>query len=209
MGTSQSSIHYNGACDRSCGGYPAAKLLDGISTDGKWQADDGRFGCAHTEGGSMPQWFSLELNGTLQVTIVRLVGRETYPNGQGKDVSITIGPSKSYDANEPRCRPVIPYVNASALTDYECTGDPIYGKYVKISSRRNYFTMCEAQVVTNGTVPPPPTGKWEGMYSECVPLVFCSHLELLQTYPNINQPLASISNLYSWEVGAHPMLTFI
>ena len=142
VGTYQSSIHRNGR-----GTYPAAKLIDGIL---QWD-DHGKFGCAHTEGGSMPEWFSLELASTQQVTKVQLIG---YSHGgdQSKDVSITIGPSKEYDANEPLCRPVIDNLHTT-MTDYECTGDPKYGKYVKLSSERNWFTMCEVKVYTTGTGP--------------------------------------------------------
>ena len=146
MGTYQSSIHRNNA-----GTYPAAKLIDGISLNGNWR-DNGEYGCAHTEGGSMPEWYSLELASTQQVTKVRLVGRQGYTSTQGKDVSITIGPSKEYDANEPLCRPVIDNLHTT-MTDYECTGDPKYGKYVKLSSERNWFTMCEVKVYTTGTGP--------------------------------------------------------
>ena len=76
VGTYQSSIHRNVA-----GTYPAAKLIDGISLNGNWK-DNGKYGCAHTEGGSMPEWYSLELASTQQVTKVRLVGRQGYTSTQ-------------------------------------------------------------------------------------------------------------------------------
>ena len=158
IGTSESSIHRNGdvLSGYPGGGFPAAKLIDGKSLDGKWAPERG---CAHTEGGSMPQWFSVELETSQQVTKVSIVGRagQTGKPGegdQGKDVTVTIGQSKGYDANEPLCLPVIPHLE-DTWTDYVCTGGPKYGKYVKFSANRNWFTMCEVKIYTNTTAAPP------------------------------------------------------
>ena len=61
-------------------------------------------------------------------------------------MSITVGPSREYDPDEPLCRPEIPQLVGSGLTDYPCTGGPKRGKYVKISQSGGTFVICEVKV---------------------------------------------------------------
>ena len=67
---------------------------------------------------------------------------------QGKNIRISIGPSKDYDPSEPLCLPEIAeLVWSEGLQDYICTGNLHEGKYVKIS-RVGWIVLCEVKVFT-------------------------------------------------------------
>ena len=126
--------------------YPASKLIDGLSLDGQLYNEKG---CALTNAGGAlkTKWFSLELDASRTVTKVQ-IARRMDPNkkGHGNNVTITIGPAKEYDPDEPLCLPEIPdLVNETGLVDYSCTLGPAEGKYVKISSPVR-LCICEAKV---------------------------------------------------------------
>ena len=65
-----------------------------------------------------------------------------------QNIRITIGPSKSYDPNEPLCLPEISdLTRTQGLQDYLCTGNLQSGKFVKIS-RVGRVVLCEVKVFT-------------------------------------------------------------
>ena len=138
METAQSSVYVRYGVE-----YPASKLLDGLGLDGNlWNED----GCALTNGNSITQWFSLELDVPRIVTKVQIACRMDHTLTQGHNVTITIGPSSEYDPNESLCRPEIPKLELqSGLVDYVCTEGPTEGQYVKISSPLR-LCICEAKV---------------------------------------------------------------
>ena len=135
VGTSQSGVAY---------GQDASNLVDGKGIDGSFS------GCAHTlENSPLGQWFSLELDAIRTVTRVQIARRTDYED-QGKNVKITIGPSRVYDAHEPMCRPEIPNLTHGGLIDYPCTEGPKKGKYVKISKPAGWsLVLCEVKVFVN------------------------------------------------------------
>ena len=107
-----------------------------------------RLGCAHTANTSDIEWYSLELEVPQTVTKVQIARRMGCCWWGGQNVSITIGPSKEYDPNEPLCLPEIPdLVREGGLQDYVCTGDLHQGKYVKIS-KVGVLVLCEVKVFT-------------------------------------------------------------
>ena len=143
MGTAQSS-NYQGY-------YPASKLIDGLGIDGRW-CHHPHPCCAHTDGGTL-EWFSLELESPKRITRVQIANRVDYDGGRGKNVRISIGPSRVYDPNEPLCLPQISQLNTQpGLEDYVCTGDLHIGKFVKIS-RPGLMNLCEVKIFS------PPQGK--------------------------------------------------
>ena len=107
-------------------------------------------GCAHTLKGER-EWFSLELPTAQKVTKVQIARRmgNGWKDGvwhQGQNIKITIGPSKSYDPNEPTCLPEIrDLTRAKGLEDYVCTDDPPPGKFVKLS-KKGSLALCEVKV---------------------------------------------------------------
>ena len=108
-------------------------------------------GCAHTNDEELTHWYSLELDAPQTVTRVQIARRtDAQPenDNQGRNVKITIGPSREYDADEPLCRPEITNLGYPAgLIDYECIGGPKRGKYVKLSSSgAGAFLICEVKV---------------------------------------------------------------
>ena len=136
------------------GKYPASLLLDGKGLDGIFQGDS----CAHTEHGPL-QWVSFELESPKKLSHVQITPRldhlgNGFRRSRAQNVVITIGPSKSYDPNEPLCLPMIPQLVLEAgLTDYNCTGTPHEGKYVKIASgvdgkSDGMIEMCEVKIFT-------------------------------------------------------------
>ena len=138
------------------GKYPASLLLDGKGLDGIFQGDS----CAHTEGGPL-QWVSFELESPKKLSHVQITPRLDHMGSHGdlrrsraQNVVITIGPSKSYDPNEPLCLPMIPQLVLEAgLTDYKCTGTLHEGKYVKIArgvdgSSDGMIEICEVKIFT-------------------------------------------------------------
>ena len=149
MGTAESSAI--AACGGMC---PASKLVDGLGLDGLFGPNEGGnvYGCAHTDY-VLPtfEWFSLELESPKKITRVQIANRVN-SRERGQNVSISIGPSKAYDPNEPLCRPQISELSIQpGLQDYLCTGDLHEGKFVKIS-RAGVMNLCEVKVFT-------PTGK--------------------------------------------------
>ena len=134
MGTSQNGIYQTN---------PASKLIDGSGLDGIFGS-----GCATTEGSGV-QWFSLELNGSQIVTKVQIARRMDYTATQGRNVRITIGPSREYDPTEPMCLPEILNLQLTkGLVDYVCTKE-VAGKYVKLSSSTEiHLTICEVKIFT-------------------------------------------------------------
>ena len=135
MGTAQSSVWINK--------FPASMLVDGLGLDGIWSNAGG---CAATNGQGT-QWFSLELEDPGFVTKVRIVRRmDSCCWNQGQDISITIGSSKEYDANDPSCLPEIPDLTREAgLVDYICNPGQ-EGQFVKISTPHSVMALCEAKV---------------------------------------------------------------
>ena len=66
----------------------------------------------------------------------------------GQNIKITIGPSESYDPNEPLCLPEIADLKREVgLQDYICTISHS-GKYVKISRDVGNVVVCEVKVFT-------------------------------------------------------------
>ena len=66
----------------------------------------------------------------------------------GQNIKITVGPSQSYDPNEPLCLPEIDDIQRKeGLQDYFCTRRHS-GKYVKISRDEAYVVICEVKVFT-------------------------------------------------------------
>ena len=106
--------------------------------------------CAHTSGGSgaLREWFSLELQEPRRVTRVQIANRLDCCLDRGRNIRITIGPSKDYDPNEPLCLPEIRELSHQpGLQDYVCTGDLHEGKFVKIS-RAGEMNLCEVKIFT-------------------------------------------------------------
>lgn len=117
--------------------------MDGNGIDGKWWSD----GCAHSNYVRGVHWYSLELDAPRTVTKVQIARRtESGTEHQGKNVRITVGPSREYDPDEPLCRPEISQLYGTGLIDYPCTGSPKRGKYVKISQAGGTFVICEVKV---------------------------------------------------------------
>ena len=104
-------------------------------------------GCAHTkDGNNEREWFSLELHTAQKVAKVQIARRMDCCFQQGQNVNITIGPSKSYDPNEPTCLPEIKDLKReSGLQDYVCTENPPPGQFVKLS-KIGYLVLCEVKV---------------------------------------------------------------
>ena len=131
-------------------GHFASYLLNGKGLDGVWQGDH----CAlisHGENG----WFSFELDAPEKLSRVQIAPRVGTPH-RARNVHITIGPSVSYDPNEPYCLPMIPQlVMKAGFTDYNCT-EPLHeGKYVKISrgvdGTDGVMDLCEIKIFTKGS----------------------------------------------------------
>ena len=97
--------------------------------------------------GKQREWFSLELPTAQKVTKVQIARRMgSCCWHQGQNIKITIGPSKSYDPNEPTCLPEITdLTRAKGLEDYVCTDDPPPGKFVKLS-KKGVLVLCEVKV---------------------------------------------------------------
>ena len=137
VGTSESSAGWGG---------PASRLIDGLGLDGNW----GSNGCSHTNNDvAQPgPWVSLELDSPRTVTKVQIVtgwGHSGNPQ-YAANVKIYVGPSQQPDDSEPLCLPEIAQIPKATLVDYECTGDPKIGKFVKITRPPGYLTLCEVKV---------------------------------------------------------------
>ena len=143
MGSSMSSMW---------GYHPASNLLNGKGLDGSFGGDR----CVATNHGAN-QWISFELADPRKLSRVQIAPRRTGGLGTSRSVNIlvTIGPSESYDANEPSCLPMIPVLNMDpGLTDYKCI-EPLHeGKYVKFSrgldGSDGIMDFCEVKIFTIG-----------------------------------------------------------
>ena len=92
------------------------------------------------------EWFSLELPTAQNVAKVQIARRmESCCWGQGQNIKVTIGPSKSYDPNEPTCTDIYDLKRESGLQDYMCTGNLPPGQFVKLS-KIGYLVLCEVKV---------------------------------------------------------------
>ena len=139
---------------------PPSNLIDGGGLDGSWSSFLNDF-CAHTRDGGGREWFSLELESPKKVTRVQIANRvDGCCWDRGQNIHISIGPSESYDQNEPLCLSPIPELSRQpGLHDYACTGDLHEGKFVKISrprSRTGILNLCEVKVFITS-----PQGKWK------------------------------------------------
>ena len=102
-------------------------------------------GCAHTKMNRKGrEWFSLELPTAQNVAKVQIARRMGYW-GQGQNIKVTIGPSKSYDPNEPTCTDIDDLKRESGLQDYVCTGNLPPGQFVKLS-KIGFLVLCEVKV---------------------------------------------------------------
>ena len=102
-------------------------------------------GCAHTKNGVGREWFSLELPTAQKVTKVQIARRMDCCWDQGQNIKITIGPSASYDPNEPTCLEITDLKRESGLQDYFCSENPPPGKFVKLS-KIGWVALCEVKV---------------------------------------------------------------
>ena len=144
--------------------YPASNLLNGKGRNGKFDGDN----CAHTNNGHN-QWISFELenpeNLLFSIQITPRLPQESTLNPQqlkrvreemfylfGRNISVTIGPSESYNSTEPLCLPVFDLVMQERLYEYRCTGELHQGKYVKITRIGNgidgIVNICEVKIFT-------------------------------------------------------------
>ena len=121
--------------------YSAAKLVDGLGLDGSWPSN----GCAHTERNGN-EWFSFELRVPQKITRVNIVNRDASCE-RGRNIRITIGPSKGYDPNEPLCLEIPELVCGGGFQDFWCT-DLHVGKFVKISRAGN-MNLCEVEIFSS------------------------------------------------------------
>ena len=121
--------------------YSASKLIDGLGLDGNWASR----GCAHTALNGN-QWFSFELRVPQQITRVRIVNRKQSCQ-RGRNIRISIGPSKGYDPNEPLCLEIPELVCGGGFQDFWCT-DLHVGKFVKISRAGN-MNLCEVEIFSS------------------------------------------------------------
>merc|ERR1712117_599284 len=128
-------------------GAKSSHLIDGLGYQ------DGRYSystCSHVNNNDAVHWYSLELDAPHYVKEVQIARREDQgPNTpQGRNVRITIGPSREYDAAEPLCLPQIDHLTGTGLHSYPCTGPLQKGKFVKISRPGpETLTMCEVKVI--------------------------------------------------------------
>ena len=148
--------------------YPANNLLNGKGLNGKFDGDN----CAHTNNGHN-QWISFELENpenllfSIQIT-PRLSQPQSIPwlkrrsqnlydstpwlKRRSRNISVTIGPSESYNSTEPLCLPVFDLVMQERLYEYRCTGELHQGKYVKITRIGNgidgIVNICEVKIFT-------------------------------------------------------------
>ena len=151
MSTSESSCAF---------GYCASNLLDGKGLNGN--VNEGF--CAHTiSGRDSNNWFSLELPAPQKVSRVQITPRLDCCSDRAQNIRITIGPSKSYDPNEPLCLPEISQLTMEeGLTNYHCTTPLHEGKYVKISREESKLNLCEVKIFTltnSSTAPQVNDGK--------------------------------------------------
>ena len=67
---------------------------------------------------------------------------------QGKNVKVTVGPSETYDSNDPVCTEIAQLVQqtGSTLVEYACDRGEAAGEYVKFSTDQRFLTICEAKV---------------------------------------------------------------
>ena len=126
--------------------------MDGKGLNG--DMDDGF--CAHTKSNEHnDNWFSLELAASEKISRVEITPRLDCCHDRAENIRITIGPSQSYDPNEPLCLPEISKLTMVAgLTSYDCTTPLHDGKYVKISRYQPKLNLCEVKVFT---IPDTPT----------------------------------------------------
>ena len=129
-------------------GSPATLLVDGKGLDGNIRGGGHTLyeACAHTGSGGA-QWYSLELAVPQKVTRVQIVPRLDCCPDRNYDISITVGPSESFDPNEPECLHISKLVLEEGFVDYFCTGTLHEGKYVKIS-KNGILALCEVKVFT-------------------------------------------------------------
>ena len=73
---------------------------------------------------------------------------------RSRNISVTIGPSESYDPNEQPCLPMFDLVLQEGLYEYRCTGELHQGKYVKITrgldGSGGLINICEVKIFTVG-----------------------------------------------------------
>ena len=137
VSTSASSIAY---------GYSASNLVDGKGLNG----DMSEGFCAHTKSGNdINNWFSLELAAPQKISRVQITPRLKCCPERAQNIRITIGPSKSYDPNEPLCLPEISQLTMQeGLTNYNCTTPLHEGKFIKISREAPKLNLCEVKIFT-------------------------------------------------------------
>ena len=127
--------------------YSASRLVDGRGLNGN--IFEG--GCSSTgiTSDEVNHWFSLQLAVPEKISRVQIVPRLGCCHDRGKNIRISIGPSQSYDPNEPLCLPEIPQlVMEEGLTDYKCTQLQHKGKFVKISRKGDALNLCEVKIFT-------------------------------------------------------------
>ena len=129
------------------GSNSASNLVDGQGLNGN--IFEGF--CSHTRitSDEVNHWFSLELAVPEKISRVQIVPRLDCCYYRAKNIHISIGPSQSYDPNEPLCLPEIPQlVMEEGLTDYKCTQLQHKGKFVKISRKGDALNLCEVKIFT-------------------------------------------------------------
>ena len=130
--------------------YPASNLLNGKGLNGKFGGDN----CVATNYGPT-QWVSFELEAPEKLSSIQITPRLDCCPERSQNFHVSIGPSKSYDPNEPLCLPVISkLVLQEGLTEYKCTGKLHEGKYVKITrgvdGSDGLIDICEVKIFTVG-----------------------------------------------------------
>ena len=141
------------------------------------------------------EWFSLELQEERRVIKVQIARRQGYWE-QGQDVKITIGPSKSYDPDEPLCLPEIAdLIRDVGLQDYVCTGKLNSGKYVKISTLY-VLVLCEVKVFTL----PKESGKFPNSKGK-LNLRICKQSGQVGGGGELTAVLTSVNDLRKYKIG--------
>ena len=130
--------------------YPSSNLINGKGLSGKFKGDN----CAGTNYGPT-QWFSFELKVPQHLFSIKITPRLGCCPERSQNISVTIGPSRSYDSREPLCLPVIPQlVLQEGLTEYKCTGELHQGRFVKITrgldGSDGIMNICEVKIFTVG-----------------------------------------------------------
>ena len=127
------------------GSFSHSRLVDGQGLNGNMI---GGF-CSHTDDNEVNHWYSLELAVPEKISRVQIAPRMDCCHDRAKNIHITIGPSQSYDPNEPLCLPeILQLVMEEGLTDYKCTPPQHKGKFVKISKEGSTLDLCEVKIFT-------------------------------------------------------------